>query len=208
MEAADRAWRVVLVWFLIAVLLLAAAGVWSVVFFAITFGAGFGGAAYLLRKRFREKLPGSMRGFAGYMLVAMGVTVFEEWYCYILGNRIAYPVLHLDLILVGSSWSVWFAVWYLYLSKRFHYTEKEALLTSATIGVLYEAVGGGRLADPLTYLIGIPVTIVVYAAIFVLPLQLIDLRGTDDSLLKYPVAVLLPYILSIPVVVLVYMLFL
>ncbi|MCL7416109.1 MAG: hypothetical protein M8349_08660, partial [ANME-2 cluster archaeon] len=50
--------------------------------------------------------------------------------------------------------------------------------------------------------------VVVYAAIFVLPMQLIEFNGTNNSKTKYPVGIVLPFILTIPAAVIIFVLFL
>lgn len=96
------------------------------------------------------------------------------------------------------TWLFWFATWYLYIAKRYAFSEKEALLTGALVGVLYECVSSGAIfGNPFAVLMA-PLVVVIYAAMFVLPLQLVDLQGKDESRWKYLVGVLLPYLASLP----------
>ncbi|MCL7475236.1 MAG: hypothetical protein M8352_04255 [ANME-2 cluster archaeon] len=104
---------------------------------------------------------------------------------------------------------MWFGTWYLYLSKKYAFTEKEALMTAASTGVLYEYIGTGYfLQNPPGVVLAFPLGVVVYAAIFVLPMQLIQFTGTNNSRVKYPAGIILPFILTIPAAVVIYVLFL
>ncbi|MBW6518488.1 MAG: hypothetical protein K0A89_08315 [ANME-2 cluster archaeon] len=100
-------------------------------------GLIFGGLAYRFRHLvvpYFERI--GLYNYKGFLLLSIIVTVTEETYCYLLGNKIAYPVLWIDLVLVTGLWTVWFGTWYLYLSKKYASTEKEALMTAASTGVL------------------------------------------------------------------------
>lgn len=202
-------WNIVILWFGVAVLVLAAAGEWSVVLFATTYGLGFGGICYVLRKRVRTLLIDlHFQNYAGVLIITVLVTVGEEIYCYVLGNRIAHPVLWVDLVMVTTLWSVWFGTWYFLLSKWYRFREEEALLTAGCTGILYEFVGTGTvLENPGGILLVAPLAVVVYAAIFVLPLQLLDFSGKEAGHSKYAVGVFLPFFLTIPVAVGLYVIF-
>ena len=146
--------------------------------------------------------------YAGFMLLAIAITFVEETFCYVTGNHIAYPVLWIDLVLVAGMWAVWFSTWYFYLSKKYAYDEKEALLLAGIAGIFYEFVGTGAfLTTPLEALAITPLAIVVYAAIFIWPMQLIDFKGTSESWTKYPVSVLLPFALTFPVAAVLFIVF-
>jgi hypothetical protein len=116
------------------------------------------------------------------------------------------PVLWKDIAFCSLVWLPWFAAWYLFLSKRYSFGEKEALLVAASAGVLYELAGSGLLLSPAAWLLAVPLDVVVYAAIFIVPMQLIDFRGPRTGPAKYVVAPVLPYLLSLPVAVLLIML--
>jgi hypothetical protein len=134
------------------------------------------------------------------MLLSIAVTIAEEVFCYVTGNRIANPVLGIDLIIVSVLWSVWFGTWYFYLSKKYIYKENEALLLAGMSGVIYELIGTGVfLRRPIVLAVLTPMAIGVYAAVFIWPMQLIDFTGKKNSLWKYPVSIILPVILTIPV---------
>lgn len=188
-------------WFIMVMAILGVAGEWSVVTFGVTFGLIYGGVAYRYRKMvkpFCEKI--NLGNYAGFLLLAVIVTISEEVYCYILGNQIAHPVLWVDLVLVTVMWWVWFSTWYFFLSRRYYFEEKEALMTAGFTGVLYEFVGTGEvLKNPLGIVIAVPLAVVVYAAIIVLPLQLITFTGDITSRQKYVVGSVLPFLLTIPV---------
>lgn len=205
----EKAWKVLLVWYVIVMVIFLIAREWSVAAFGITYGLVFGGVAYRYRHRVRPIFSrAGLDNYTGFLMLSLIITVTEETYCYLLGNNIAHPVLWVDLVLVTVLWSVWFGTWYFYLSRRYVFSEKEALMTAGAAGVLYEYVGTGVfLKNPIEAVIAIPLALVIYAAIFVLPMQLIDFTGTNNSWKKYPVGVILPFILTIPAAVIVFLLF-
>ena len=198
MDAWDRAWLVMLAWFAIAMAVFSIAREWSIVEFGVGFGLLFGSIAWAIRKSVRpafKKLH--LDNLAGFSLLAVLVSSGEEIFCWALGNRKANPVIWKDLVLVNGIWLVWFATWYFRLSKRYLFKEKEALMLGAMIGVIYEYISSGAfLVNPAGILLGLPLAVVVYAAIFMLPMQLLDFTGKSDSRLKYVEAPILPYILS------------
>ncbi|MDF1558137.1 MAG: hypothetical protein P1P80_08165 [ANME-2 cluster archaeon] len=96
-----------LIWFCLVIVVLSIAREWGVVAFGVTYGLVFGGLAY----RFRDKVGPVFKrlglyNYKGFLLLCVIVTVTEETYCYILGNRIANPVLWIDLVLVTGLWTV------------------------------------------------------------------------------------------------------
>jgi hypothetical protein len=202
-------WKVMILWFVAVVCVLAAAGEWSVVVFAVTYGLGFGGICYVLRKRVRKLFVNlHLKNYGGFLAITVLVTVGEEVYCYALGNRIAHPVLWIDLIMVTVLWSVWCGTWYFLLSKWYWFREEEALLAAGCTGVSYEFVGTGAvLENPGGILLATPLAVVVYAAIFVLPLQLMDFSGTRKGVSKYIVGIFLPFVLTVPVALGLYVVF-
>ena len=210
MDAWDRAWLVVLVWFGLVVAVFSLARNWPLVSFALAFGIGFGAAAWAVRKRVRPAFRRlGLANFGGFVILAVAISSGEEVLCWALGNRIANPELWKDLLLVNGTWLVWYASWYYVLSKRFAYREKEALLLAASTGILYEYLSSGAfLTNPAGILLGAPLAAVVYAALFVLPMQLIDFTGKEESAMKYAASPVLPYLLSfaaaIPLVLLLY----
>ena len=205
----EKAWKIMLIWFIVVILALAAAREWGVVVFGLTYGILFGGIAYHFRHRARHFLRRmGFYDYRGFLFLSVIVTVTEETYCYLLGNRIANPVLWIDLVLVTTMWTVWFGTWYFYLSKKYIFSEKEALMTAAATGIFYEYIGTGYIfQNPAGIVLSVPLAMVIYAAIFILPMQLIEFRGTENSILKYPVGVVLPFILTIPVAFTLWVLF-
>jgi hypothetical protein len=199
------AWKLILVWFALVIVIFAIAGGWSLIVFAIGFGIILGGVFYRYRRYVRPFFHRlRLDNYAGFFLLSLVVTVVEETLCYLAGNRIAYPVLWIDLIMVFGMWAVWFGTWYFYLSKKYAFQEKEALMIASVTGIMYEYLSSGMFPNPLALLILTPLAVVVYAGIFVLPMQLIDFTGTDNRLRKYLVSIVLPYILTIPVAVAIY----
>jgi hypothetical protein len=198
MDNWDRAWAVVLLWFAAVMAIFAFAREWSIVEFGVGFGLVFGSVAWWLRKHVRPAMRKvRLDNFAGFVLLAVTISSAEEMSCLALGNKIANPVLWKDLVIVNGVWLAWFATWYFLLSKKYHFIEKEALMLGASAGVLYEYVSSGAfISNPAGLVLAIPLAVVVYAAIFVLPMQLIDFSGTGEGGIKYIAAPLLPYALS------------
>jgi len=196
----DRAWTVIFVWFFIVIAIFLLAASWSIVSFALSFGAIFGGLAWRYRKSVRPFMARlRLDNFAGFLILGIGISALEEVWCRALGNHVAMPVLWKDVVFCTVVWLPWFAVWYLFLSKRYCFGEKEALLLAASAGLLYELVGSGAIfSNPAGLLLAVPLDIVVYAAIFVIPMQLIEFKGTGRTNWKFAAAPVLPYLLSWP----------
>ena len=205
----ESTWKILLIWFGLVILVFSIAREWGVVAFGVTYGLVFGGLAYHFRHLvvpFFKRM--GLYNYKGFLLICVIVSVTEETYCYLLGNRIAHPVLWIDLIVVTGLWTVWFGTWYFHLSKKYAFTEKEALMTAAFTGVLYEYIGTGYfLQNPLGVVLAFPLGVIVYAAIFVLPMQLIEFTGTNNSRMKYPVSIVLPFILTFPAAIVLFVLF-
>jgi hypothetical protein len=195
----DIAWIVILAWVAVELVIFSNVGSWSMVAFTLVFGFLFGGLAWRFRASVRPAFRrAGLDNIGGFLLLAFWISVFEEVLCYGLGNRVANPILWADIIQVSVTWLFWFATWYLYIAKRYAFSKKEALLVGASVGILYECVSSGTVfGNPLVLLMS-PMVVIIYAAIFVLPLQLIDLKGKDDSAWKYPVGIVLPYLASLP----------
>ena len=202
-------WKGILSWFIIVMVIFALAKEWSVVAFGMTYGLGFGGIAYSLRGKVgRFFAKRGLRTYYGFLLLAVSITVSEEVYCYALGNQVAHPVLWIDLIMVTVMWSVWFSTWYFFLSRRYFFEENEALLVGGFTGVFYEFVGTGALLEnPFGIVLAVPLAVVVYAAIFVWPLQLLTFTGKQTGRMKYIVGSVFPFLLTIPVAVALYFVF-
>jgi len=206
MPDSNTAWKILLAWFCVSVAIMAFVGAWPLVAYVITYAVVFGGLAWKYRDRVRPLFKRlKLDNFKGYMLLAVIVTITEELWCWVLGCTLAHPNILVDLFFVTLLWSVWFATWYLYLARKFRFTEKAALLTAASIGVLFEyATKPEMILNPAVLAVSIPLGVLVYAAIFLLPMQLITFDGKKESWVKYPVSVTLPYLLTIPVAILVY----
>ncbi|MBU7017294.1 MAG: hypothetical protein HXS44_07270 [Theionarchaea archaeon] len=200
-------WKIILLWFAVVVTILCIAREWSVAVFGVTYGLGFGGITYKYRRKikpFLEKVH--LNNFGGFLFIAVTVTITEEVYCYALGNQIAHPVLWVDLILVTVMWLVWFSTWYFWLSKWYSFEEKEVLLVAGSTGISYEFVGTGEIfRNPLGIFLAAPLAVVVYAAIFVLPMQVITFTGENTRRMKLVAGVLLPFVLTIPVALVLYL---
>lgn len=197
---------ILVVWFPVSVIIIAASGLWHEIEFIALFGICYGGLVYSRRRSiksffFRRKL----NVFPVYMAIAIAVSVIEELTVYMLGNRVAVHNIWRDIIIVPGEWSVWFATWYLFLARRFWFTDIQMLLSAGAEGVMFEYIGNGLfLANPLGFLVSIPLAILIYAAIFILPMQLMPITGESRTLWKYPISILLPYALSIPMALFLY----
>jgi len=197
----ETLWKIILAWFVLVMAVLALAGDLRVPLFGITFGLVFGGICWMRRAWIREFIGKSrLDGFRAFIAVALLISAFEEAYCYLLGNHIAYPDIFIDIPLVLSAWLPWFCLWYFYFSKKYAFSEKEALFTAACTGVLFEFVGSLAIIQNPFSIMAAPLAIVVYAAIFVVPMQFIEFSGKEGSWIKYPVAIILPYLAAIPLI--------
>ena len=199
----DRAWCVLLVWFLCVIAIFLLSGGWSVSTFGLSFGLLFGALAWRYRADVRPLMARlHLDNFAGFLVLAASVSAAEETWCWALGNKVAMPLLWKDIVFCSLVWLPWFAVWHLFLSKRYSFGEKQALLLAASAGVLYELAGSGLILSPAGLILAVPLDLVVYAAIFILPMQLIDFSGTRTGPARYAISPVLPYLLSLPVAVL------
>jgi hypothetical protein len=205
----NLAWKIMLAWFIAIMIIFVIAREWVVFTFGTTYGLIFGGLAYRYRSKVRPFFKRiGLDNYRGFLILAIIVSVTEETYVYILGGDIAHPVLWIDLVLVTGMWTVWFGTWYFYLSKKYAFSEKEALMTAGFIGVFYEYIGTGKIIEnPLLIISFTPLAVIIYAAIFMLPMQLINFTGENESKMKYPVSVILPFILTIPVAIALYIIF-
>lgn len=184
----------------VSTVVLTAAKLWSMVAFSITFGAIYGGLvsyhSVRIRDFFRER---SLNTYPVFLLLAILVSVCEEAYVHILGNSVAVSNIWLDMIIVPGEWSVWFTAWYFLMSRRYFFNGSQVLLIAGLSGLLYEYLGNLYfLANPLGFMVEVPTTVVIYASIFVLPMQLMNFTGDRDSWIKYPAGIFLPYLLSLP----------
>lgn len=199
-----------LLWFMAVIAVFFVAGNRSAAVFAFLYAIVYGGLCYRYRgdiKRFLVILPGSTT--LKFFCIAFLVAALEEIFCYLLGNHVALPVLWADILFCGLIWFGWFGTWNFYLSKHYRFGEQEALLVAGVSGLLYEGTGL-VLANPpavLAVLLIAPFLTLVYSAIFLVPMQLISFTGTKESTWKYPVSVVLPYLVSVPIAILLFIVF-
>ncbi|HEY3274317.1 MAG TPA: hypothetical protein VGJ92_11170 [Methanocella sp.] len=178
--------------------------------FAFLYTIVYGGLCYRYRdgiKNFLEGLP--VNTLIKFFAVAFLVAAAEEVFCFLMGNHIALPVLWADVLFCGLVWFGWFGTWYFYLSKHYRFNQQEALLVAGFSGLLYEGTGL-VLANPpaiLAILLIIPFLTLVYSAIFLVPMQLISFTGSRDSIWKYPVSIVLPFLVSLPITVTLFLIF-
>lgn len=197
-------------WLVAVVAVFFLAGNRSAAVFAFLYTAVYGGVCYRYRDRIRSLLasvPGSKA--LTFFAVAFAVTAAEETFCFLTGNRIALPVLWADILFCGLVWSGWFGTWYFFLSKSYRFGEAEALLTAGLSGLLYEGAGP-VLASPssvVAILLIAPFLSLVYSAIFLVPMQLISFTGTRESVWKYPVSIVLPFLVSVPITIAMFIVF-
>lgn len=179
---------------------------WDILIYSLTYVLVYGSLIFYFRQRIRSTFSKiSKWKFPVFIAIGLLVSIFEEIYVYSLGNKIAVSSIWLDIVVVPLEWAAWFATWYLLISRRYHFTESQALLTAGLTGILFEFSGKGFLvSDPLAIIVFFPSAIFVYAAIFILPMQLIDFTGSRNSWVKYPIGIFVPYLASIPVGLLLY----
>ncbi len=194
-------WKIIAALFVFSMLVMAIERSWSIIAYSVTYGVIYGGTVYLLRGKIRSFFSGIGRTrYPLFLILSLVVSVSEEVYVYILGNHIAIPNIWLDIIIVPLEWAAWFSGWYYLISRKYKFTEGQALLAAGLAGILFEYSGEGFLAfNPLAMLIFFPTAIVIYSAIFILPMQLIQFTGEKETWLKFPIGVFVPYLLSIPV---------
>ncbi len=199
-------WKLLLSWFILSIAIMTVLQEWGEIAFALSFGVIYGGAVYWKREGIRSYINSTgMNRFPVYIVVCIIVSIAEELYVFALGNRTAVPDIWRDIVIVPGEWSVWFASWYLFLGKKFSFTTGEALFAAGVEGILFEYIGNGFIfSNPVGFVISIPLTIVVYAAIFMLPLQFISFTGSYGKVWKFPVSILMPYLFVIPVAVLLF----
>lgn len=199
-------WKVILIWSAISIFILSATHDWSEVIFTVTFGFLYGGMVYHNSQKIGDFSESSgLKNFPVYIAVCLLVSVVEELYVYSLGNRIAVPIIWKDLVIVPGEWLVWFAAWYLIIARKFAFSYGEVLFLSGFGGIMFEFLGNGlAITNIVGFIITFPLTIVVYAAIFILPMQFINFSGQSHSFWKYPASIIIPYVLTIPVTILLY----
>ncbi|OPY28838.1 MAG: hypothetical protein A4E28_01299 [Methanocella sp. PtaU1.Bin125] len=199
-----------LLWFMGIVVIFFFFGNRSAAVFAFAYTIIYGGICYRYRDCIRSLLNGiRLPVVIKFFGIAFLVAAAEEVFCYLTGNRIALPVLWADILFCGLAWFGWFGAWYFFLSKKYRYSATEALLLAGMAGILYEGIGP-VLANPvavLPVLVIAPFIFLVYAAIFVVPMQLISFTGTKEGLWKYPVSIVLPYLASLPIVLVLFLFF-
>lgn len=195
-----------MLWLLLSMLILSLEHAWNIIVYTLSFGIGYGVSVYLLRHKLQGRLKGLGRmRFPAFLTVSVAVSVLEELYVYALGNSIAVSNIWLDIIVVPAEWAAWFTTWYFVISRYFSFSEKQALLCAGLAGILFEYSGKSFLIyDPLAMAAFFPTTVVVYAALFLLPMQFIKFQGTHEGWLKFPISVLLPYLASLPVGLILY----
>lgn len=200
----DSIWKIILSWFCIVCILFLLTGNSSIAIFGLTYGIGFAALSLFFKERIKDFL--SRQGFRtafGFFALALLATIFEESYCFFLGNKIAHPNLLIDILFVYTIWLGWFGAWYFFLSKKYKFNEKEALFAAGLSGIMYEYAGKPEfLANPTGILIVAPLAIVIYATLFIIPMQAIDFTGKEDGWTKYIAAMLLPFIISLPIAIL------
>jgi hypothetical protein len=186
-----------------AILLAAVPAAANVGAFALVWGLGVGGLSVRYRVQAQQALAKvGLKGYLGFAVVVVVVSVAEESVCAGFGCALANPNFALDLLVVVPLWLVWLSAWYRYIAPRYAFDYPEALLVASAAGVLFETIGNGRaLADPVGSTFGIPLVIVVYAGIVAIPLQLMPWTGTSRKRLRHLIAFIVPYLFVLPVAV-------
>lgn len=196
-------WKILLVWFAIVLIIFFIAKEFSIFSFGIVFVFLLGVLPWKFRNEIRKFFVKiKLNSFKGFFLVAFLITAVEETICYLMGNKVAYPVLWIDILLVFFIWLGWFGSWYFFISKKYLFTNLEMILASGLPGVLYEYVAKPEfLANPLGVLIAFPLASVIYSVIFIFPSTTLNFSGKNNSWTKWLVAMFLPFAISLPLVI-------
>ena len=194
------AWRIVFIAGLAVCGVLVLVGAWRIAAFTLLWGYGFGGVCWRWRDNIQAALARArIQRYAGFAIAVIVLSVVEESVCAGFGCALAVPNYYADLFVVTSLWLAWLSGWYFVIAPRFKFEYEEALLVAASTGVMFEAVGNGKIfADPFTTTLAIPLAIVVYMGITAIPIRMIEFKGTRGGRSKYPTAFLVPYLLMLP----------
>jgi hypothetical protein len=94
--------------------------------FAFLYTIVYGGLCYRYKDNIKTFLKGlPVNTVIKFFSVAFPVAAAEEVFCFLMGNRIALPVLWADVLFCGLVWFGWFGTWYFYLSKRYRFGSRK-----------------------------------------------------------------------------------
>jgi len=213
-ESGERATRALfaigVVWFAASVAVLAIAGAERVVVYLLLFVGVYGGVLWSVRHRIRPGLARlGLDNTAGFVLLGVGASSIEETVSFAAAgpSSLVIPNLPVDLVWINAIWLGWLLPWYVFIPRRFSFTEREALLVGGSTGVLFEVIVT-RIAFsfPLVVL-WVPVAWTVYAVVFLAPLQLVRFPTSSSRRGKVPVALAATWGPAIAVALALYVLF-
>jgi len=205
MRLLEKLYKVLIVWAVLATGFFVIAQDWVVVAHAGLFVGLFGFVVY----RYRHKL-GTLLGkvggrtVPGFILLVCILTLIEEGSAYYFGGpeSVVHPNFAINILLVGTFWTIWLLTWKLFLARRYSFTEREALLTAGFSSLLYEA--SILYSSPNAFILFTGIMVLLYAALATLPMQLISFTGTRTSKSKYVISIVLPYLITWPVALVLY----
>jgi hypothetical protein len=202
MNILDTVYKVVLVWSTISIGIFLLLKEYGLVAYVVVFVGLFGVIAYRQRielGRFLRRI-----GFAHplfFSLLVIGLVLFEEYLAYVLAGPegVMYPEhLSINMVLIATFWLAWLLSWKWYIAPKYHFTEREAIMTAGFAGIMYEIIGPMHFLDAASWLLIAPLSILIYAAVAILPMQLIDFSGQQVSKYKYLIATVIPFLLTWP----------
>jgi hypothetical protein len=132
----------------------------------------------------------------GYIVISVIVTTVEEMLVYAFGGVIALaqPILWVDLTWVNLVWLAWLLPWYLLIQKFAHFSRWEALMIGGTSGIFFEVIlSRVFLGGAILTLMWIPLAWVIYATVFLIPLQLLEFRTGPTSSREVAFAIIVPW---------------
>ena len=196
----SRLYTYIAVWASISLLISVLVKSYGLVAYVVVFVGLFGGVFI----RYRSHIVGWLRnaGWSStpkYVLLISIITLIEEWLVLVLAGRagLMYPGhFGVNMLLVLSFLVPWLLTWKLYLLKQYRYSKNEAIMTAGLAGVMYEVLNPARMMNPAAWLMLTPLSILIYAVVAYLPLQVIEYSGRKQSRIKYLVSVLLLFVVS------------
>ncbi len=198
MQKLDVVWFTILIWLSISLVIYLLIGEYSIPLFALTYGILYLSFLWYFRDKIRAIFSRYSDSFTFFVFVSLISVTVEELWCWLAGGTLARSIIWQDLLVVSISWVPWFLVWKYYLSKKFAWSDKEAMLVAGFTGILFELVPKLQIfANLIATIIILPTIIIVYSAVFLLPMLAMNFTGKNNVWYKYPLAIFIPYVASV-----------